>query len=360
MALGLDNEASRRRAAALYAQWTAIRENAELRAKAEARGRQVSREDLCATRRYPPGSIGAAWQEWIRSKEWARMAPSTRNKIWWETWNKRIEPIFGDLQPEQVTMAMLSDWREEIERTSGQDPAHKAFKVWRAFWKKMVAMRYASLSDPSLGIKNVAPPSRQQKFSYGEAMRLAKEAWRRGYRGLACIIVIAWDSGFSPVDCRTLCAKHVGVDLRTERYIFDRSAEGRRKTGVPVIGTLSPFGDWLVRRYLEQLGAALTPEAILFRMRTNVPYGQSRLGGDFAAIREAVFPGDKRQLRDMRRSGVMEAYAGGAVPAHIAQKFGNSIDRSGFLFRTYNPVDLEQVRAADEKRIEGRRKRNKS
>ncbi len=34
-------------------------------------------------------------------------------------------------------------------------------------------------------------------------MRRAKAAWRLGYRGLACIIVICWDAGFSPKDART-------------------------------------------------------------------------------------------------------------------------------------------------------------
>jgi hypothetical protein len=33
-----------------------------------------------------------------------------------------------------------------------------------------------------------------------------------------------------------------------------------------VIGTLSKFGDWLVRRYLVELGVEYAPEAILFRM----------------------------------------------------------------------------------------------
>jgi hypothetical protein len=31
-----------------------------------------------------------------------------------------------------------------------------------------------------------------------------KAAWRRGYRGLACIIAIAWDTSFAPVDVRKL------------------------------------------------------------------------------------------------------------------------------------------------------------
>lgn len=171
--------------------------------------------------------------------------------------------------------------------------------------------------------------------------------------------MIAWDTGFSPQDVRTLCYRHLSADGATGRAIFDRSTEGRGKTGVPVIGTLSKFGDWLVRRYLAEFGAAHHADGILFTMRTGVPYGQSRLGGDFAAIRSMIDPADKRQLRDMRRSGVIEAFIGGAEARHVSEKFGNSIDRSSFLFKTYNPVDLEKVKQTDVLRIEGRRRKIK-
>jgi hypothetical protein len=77
-------------------------------------------------------------------------------------------------------------------------------------------------------------------------------------------------------------------------------------------------------------------------------------------MRQASAPGDLRQLRDMRRSGVLEAFAGGGDARSVSEKFGNSIDRSSFLFKTYNPVDLEKVRQTDAARLEGRRRRNKS
>jgi len=43
----------------------------------------------------------------------------------------------------------------------------------------------------------------------------------------------------------------------------------------------------------------------------------------------------------------------------VAEKFGDSIERSTFLFKTYNPVDLQKVRQTDAARLEGRRRRNK-
>jgi hypothetical protein len=115
----------------------------------------------------------------------------------------------------------------------------------------------------------------------------------------------------------------------------------------------------LVRTYLDRFGAEHHTESLLFRMRTGAPYQESRLGGDFATIREQVFPGDKRQSRDMRRSGVMETFNGAPWPKRFRGN-SNTIARSNVLFKTYNPVDIEKVRQADEKRLEGRRRRNKN
>ena len=353
--LGPDDERARRAAWALLEEWIAIRDG-----RPPPAAKLPSKEAATIAKAYPRGSIGEAWQEWITTGEWRALADSTRTKIWWPAWLKRIEPTFGDCAPDTVTMDMLSDWRARIEEVSGLDAAHKALKVWRAFWRVMQALRYTQLSDPSAKVRNRQPAARDQRYTHGEAMQRAKAAWRLGYRGLACIILIAWDAGFSPKDARTLRRRHLRLDPQTKRIVFDKSGEGREKTGVAVIGTLSKFGDWLVRRYLGDFGAVHAPESILFRMRTGVPYGESRLGGDFAAVRLTAFPGDLRQLRDMRRSGVMEAFAGGGDARDVSEKFGNSIDRSNFLFKTYNPVDLEKVRQTDAARLEGRRRRNKT
>jgi hypothetical protein len=52
----------------------------------------------------------------------------------------------------------------------------------------------------------------------------------------------------------------------------------------------------------------------------------------------------------MRRSGTIEAIAGGADITAVAAKMANSLDRSSEFHRTYAPVDLAAVRNADEAR----------
>jgi hypothetical protein len=314
---------------------------------------QLSRDQAEAARRYPPGSIGSAFQVYIRTPEWAARAQLTRDKIWWPAWF-RIRDMWGDVAPDTITFEMMSRWRAALEKKHGRGIAHKAMRVWRSFWKIMLGMKVARTNDPSMGIRNLAPPPRWQRWSEGEVVRLTKVAWRCGYHGLACIIAVAWDTGFSPVDSRTLAQRHRTVS--GGRLVFDRQADGRTKTGRAAIGTVSPRTDLLVNTYLAKLHVDLHPDAVLFRTRSGAAYSRETLGHDFAAVRALLFPGDRRRLMDMRRSGVVEAVAGGAGPLGLSAKLANSISRSNTLHKTYAPVDIEAVRSADVARLKGRRR----
>jgi hypothetical protein len=247
-----------------------------------------------------------------------------------------------------------SRWRAALEKKHGRGVAHKTIRVWRTFWKIMLGMKVARTADPSMGIRNRAPAPRWERWSEGEAVRLVKAAWREGYSGLACIIAVAWDTQFSPVDARTLAARHraqVGG-----RLVFDLQADGRVKTGRAAIGTLSTRTERLVSVYLAALQVDLHPDAILFRTRSGAAYGRETLGHDFTAVRALAFPGDRRRLMDMRRSGVIEAIVGDAGPLALSAKLANSISRSNTLHKTYAPVDIEAVRRTDSARLQGRRR----
>jgi hypothetical protein len=301
---------------------------------------KLSRDQAEAARRYPPGSIGAAFQVYIRTPEWAGRAYSARTKVWWPAWY-RIRDMWGDVAPDTITFEMMSRWRAALEKAHGRGVAHKTLRVWRTFWKIMLGMKVARTSDPSLGIRNRAPAPRWQRWSEGEVVRLVKAAWRHGYLGLACIIAVSWDTQFSPVDVRTLTQRHRA--LHGGRLVFDRQVDGRTKTGRAAIGTVSARTERLVVTYLGQLGAELHPDAVLFRNRSRNPYRPDTLSDDFADVRELTFPSDKRRLMDMRCSGVVEAIAGDAGPLALAAKLANSIERSNTLHKTYAPVDIEAV-----------------
>lgn len=350
--LGSDPQAAQAQALRLYQLWQAVR-----RGDPSAAATGAPRELATAAKAYPAGSVGEAFQRWIRTDPWKALSPKTRNGEWWPAWRLRIEPYFGQVAPRTITLEQLAQWRADVLERDGLDAAHRAIKIWRRLFNVMGALGYAlPPRDPSLAIRNTAPRPRAQRWSEGEVVRLAKGAWRIGYRGLACVIAVAWDTQFSPIDVRTLRARHRARD--GARLYFDLMREGRGKTGKAALGTISARTERLVGAYLDGLGVELTDEAFLFRNRSGRAYREDTLADDFAAVRKALFgASEKRQMRDLRRSGALEAVAGGVSDKALADKMANSIDRAGFLQKTYTPaVEISVVQMADAARLRGRRK----
>ena len=312
-----------------------------------------TREQAEAARFYPVGSVGNAFQRFILTEEWRVKADSTRNKIWWPAWY-RIRAMWGDVAPDSITFEQISAWRAELKKKKGLDIAHKTIKIWRALWKIMRGMKLAHGEDPSVAVLNHAPKPRHQRWSEGEAVRLVKRAWREGFGGLACVIAVAWDSTFSPVDVRTLRRRQMKSSRRG--IYFDRTVEGRQKTGRAAVGTVCKRTQALVDLYLADRKVELHDEAFLFCTKSGAHYREDTLAHDFAEVRALEFPGDRRRLSDMRRSGAVEVIAGDAQPGTLSAKMANSIERANFLHKTYAPVDLASVRSADEARARGRRR----
>lgn len=334
------------------ARWDAVRAKREP-SPAEIAAVKQPPDIAEAARVWPRGSIGDAFQRFLKTEEWRRKAPGTRQKIWWPAWF-RIRDAWGDANPNCITFEMVSEWRSILEKRHSLDVAHKTIKVWRALWKVMRGMHIARGDDPSIGVRNIAPKPRHQCWNEGEAVRLVKEAWRSGYQGLACIVAVCWDTLFSPVDVRTLADRHmVRID---GRLVFDRSTEGRTKTGRAAYGTLSRRTERLVLAYLAEQGVVRTPDAILFRTQAGSPYRPDMLSHDFGRIRDRVFQSDKRQLRDMRRAGTVEIMAGAPDVGTVSAKLANSIERSNQLAKTYSPIDITQVQSADAARERGRKR----
>jgi hypothetical protein len=249
-----------------------------------------------------------------------------------------------------VTLEHVDSWYATLLEKIGVREAHRAMKIWRALWRVAGSMKYCDKDeDPSLGIRRKTPIARSDIWHEGEAVRLVKEAWRSGYRGLAAAMAVSWDTQLSPVDVRGLTAAQRAKDSQGAVFFQDRT-----KTGRAAAGTLSRRAEHLLDAYLTALGVELHADAPLFRNRSGRPYSKDTLGDDFRTIRRIVFPDDKRTLMDFRRSGAVEALAGDVDPAALAAKMANSIDQSKDLQRTYLPVDSAVVRLADDARLVGR------
>jgi hypothetical protein len=316
---------------------------------------------------YPAGSIGAAFQVFLKTDEWKTKPMSTRNKVWWPAWY-RIRDKWGEANPNSIRFDQMSAWRAELERVHGLGVAHKTLKIWRAFWKIMLGMKFSHGADPTTGIRNRKPRARHSTWQRVEAGKLAKSAWREDYRGLTCVITVAWDTLFSPADVRTLRVRHLKIrkdETGADRLWLDRSIDGRTKSGRPALGTLSWGTERILRRYLTSRFGDTTPlpDTMLFLSRTGRTYTEDSLSKEFADIREIEFPGETRKLMDIRRTGTVEAIAGSegdGFALKLSAKLANSIDKSNELHRTYAPANLAPVLEVDKARRRGRRNMRES
>jgi hypothetical protein len=301
---------------------------------------------------YPSRSLGEAFRRYRRTAEWHKKAPRTRED-WWRCW-RHIKPVFGDCNPRTVTLEDVSAWRQAIEETVSLREAHRCLKIWRALWKVSAALGYCVReADPSLGVRNRAAPGRSATWSEGEVARVAKRAWRMGYYGLAAVIAVAWDTQLSPGDVRVLRASRLARGAAGEAFFTARG-----KTGVPVGGVLSDRAIAVLTAYLERLGVELHGDAYVFRNRSGAPYSSDTLGDDFRDVRTAEFgAGERRTIgHDFRRSGAVEAIAGGAGAEALSHAMGNTLSASNALFATYVPVNVATLRRVMEARRAGRSK----
>lgn len=331
--------------------------------------------------KYPAGSVGEAYLRVIalRTADRAKAGKkhdkdqATRDD-WPRAW-RWIEPYFGVSDPKEIEpedfLAIDSKTQKpiglvvEVEESVSISERHRVIKVWRALWKKMAAMGYCTLdADPSLTFANRAPDARQDIWTEGEVVRLCKRAWRMGYKGLAACMATGWDSQLSPIDLRSLTTGQRADDVQGAIFSLART-----KTGRAAAASLGKRATWALDAYIASLAFDLLPNVPIFRTRGSgttkkggkpqppAPYTKNKLAEDFRTIRIAEFgEAEDRKLSDMRRSGTVEATAGGADAQAVSTKMANTLAASTRLQKTYNPVNLATVREVDAIRREGRAK----
>ena len=107
------------------------------------------------------------------------------------------------------------------------------------------------------------------------------------------------------------------------------------------------------------MGFELHGEAYVFRNRSGAPYSKDTLGDDFRNVCQAEFGARERRTlgHDFRRTGAVEAIAGGANAEQLSHAMGNSLSASNALFETYVPVNVATLLEVKKARRAGRSKR---
>lgn len=337
-------------------------------------------EEVKPAPKHPLGSVGEGYERAMRMRAAER---ANKGIVWTSEHSSRDDwprawrwlEVFADLDPRTIQSEHFLSTDPKTGEPRGLIPKieakvslterHRAIKVWRALWKRMAVMGYCDPNkDPSRAVANTAAPPRQDLWREGEVVRMCKVAWRSGYKGLAALMATAWDSQLSPVDARGLTAGQRLSDAHGAVFFI-----GRAKTGRAAAGTLGRRATALLEAYIASLGFDLHDASPIFRTRGHdpkakggrpqapAPYTKDQLGDDFRTVRAMVFGGhEKRQLADMRRSGTVEAFSGGATEQAVSTKMANTLSASSRLQKTYNPVNLATVRDVDASRRAGRTK----
>jgi hypothetical protein len=328
--LGQDGPAAWAEADRLYRAWLA------------AKAKQARVTD------YPPGSFGAYYDRFRRTKAWARKAPRTRED--YERAWKHLEPAFARKMLTAISAADVEDLQEDLERRVSANERHRTIKVLRALFADAIVRLKLTMPSPALAVRNPQPRGRSAIWLGAEIDHLVATADAEGYPAMALAIRIAWETLFSPVDVWTLARDRIKRD--SEGVYLERT---RTKTERQAYGSLSPATAEALARYIEGLGFELLPDTQVLRQRNGSAYrSKDTFGDDFRAVRQVAFPGDKRQFLDIRRSGNVEADAAGADKATMAELLANSLADSRFLEETYTPATVAKAREVARQRETGR------
>lgn len=300
---------------------------------------------------YPPGSLGAFYDRLKRSPKWAKKAVRTRED--YERAWKHIEPAFARKVIDEITPAACEAFIDGLDAKLSSSERYRVVKCMRALFQEAIKrLQLVNWPNPALITANPQPRGRSAIWLGAEIDALARGAADLGYRGMAVAIRIAWDTLLSPVDVWTLTRAQLKQDGRG--WYIHRE---REKTGKEVLGSLTEATAEAVLTYIEGLGVELAPEARIIRQRNGQAYrSKDTFGDDFRSVRNHVFPGDKRQFLDIRRSGNVEADAAGADKATMGELLANGLADSKFLDETYTPPTVAKAREVAQKRLDGRAK----
>lgn len=224
---------------------------------------------------YPAGSIGDGFVRFHKTAEWHEKLKRTKED--WERGWKRIAPVFADVPAKSVTFEQIDAWYARLRSLYGDGEAGRALKTWRSLWRVLLAMNLSQVAnDPSQAIRKRSVAPRHQVWRAGEIVRLVKQAIRNQDHGLACIIAIAWDTQFSPVDVRTLNTSHLrirGDQPNSENWDQCEVAFQieRGKTNAAAIGILSRRVQRLVVAYLNSNANLMDEQRPLFQTKGYPP-----------------------------------------------------------------------------------------
>lgn len=316
-ALGTDLAAAVKRAQELNLAWQDIRTGKD-------QPRQV---------KAPTGTLARLVDDLLDSVEFTDKSRARQAEIEYSL--KHISPVFGPSRLEAITPANCEKFYDILREQGSVHKAARVIKDLRYLFNRAIRLRLITF-NPALAFQVKQPESRSQTWTSDQVNLAVTTAWSEGFKGAAVALAIAYDTGLSPVDIRTLTMGQI----EGNRIV----GVTRAKTGRPVEPKLWPETvDW-IGLYHNDLGVASTPAALVVRTRRGRPYMKDRLSRDIRIVlRKAGIP-DAVQLRDLRRTATTESAENEATVPEIAAARGWAMataakDMDTYVVRSHGLAD---------------------
>lgn len=325
----------------------------EARAKAHERNAlmkrlRVSGEVTNLAPLWPKGSLGSFYEKWTSSLAFSRKPAGTRHEyeqIWPHVSLSLKMKLINKITPADVERLQV-----QLENTSTAYTRWRTIKKLRSIFN--AANKYGLIAkSPAVTMPNPQPPPRNNYWVEMEVRALIDKADALGKPDMALAIDLLWATMLSPVDVRTLTRAMVLKD-NNGFYIH------RPRTKVVDADVYVDLPDATGRRlqaYIVGTPTTLAASPILRGLRDGKAFrSRNSFAARFRVIREAAFPGDERQMRDLRRSASIEAALGGATAEERGAILANSIGTNARLELTYTPPTIVAARELRKQREAGR------
>ncbi len=341
-ALGKDLTAAIQRAGALNDQWDEIRKALKEGKKAEAEGNAPR-----------PGTL-----DWLTQKmrdpedpEWAEKGERTIEEI--DRALGFLQPIFGAASMNAVTPDQAIRFYGKLLLKEGRHKAALVMKWWRYYYNYGLRRHPRIVThNPTLAVRVKKPKPRMVHWQPAQVRAAILGAWRRRWYGVAVAVALAYDTGLRPQDLRALTPRGLGTDRVTLTPKKTDHLEGRDE---PRDFPIWPETVRLIERYKRRFGAILPADMPLLRSVSGRPFNsRHHLAKQLRIVLRAAGIPDAVQLRDLRRTGNIEAVAGGATGPQLAARLDHAIERGEQILDTYAPPSFEAAKAAQDARRKAR------
>ena len=296
---------------------------------------------------YPDGSLSHWFSTWRTLEDFRSKKPATRTE--YDTAWRHIEPRFGDTQIDLIKPADIATFHKHLDETTSERVRWGTIRILRAIL--LAAQRHEILDRaPALLLKNHMPAPREALWFPQEIEALKAEALSCGMVSMSLAIQLLYETALSPADIRTLSLQMIAEDERGA-FISRKRTKTSKTAAMPLSHDL-----WhAMQAYIKTLPFDLPEDApILRRHNTHKAWKDAPdFAKDFRRIREAVFPGDKRQARDVRRTVSFEADLGGARADERGDLLANAMGSDPTLEETYTPSNVIKARKTQKKRQKG-------